>query len=202
MLTGRLVGLRPMQLDDLDFLADLANHPGVRNFVGGWGWPVARDAQRDWLQASLRDPRTYRLTVTDAATGEAIGLSGLWDVDWHNRCALTAVKLMPGLAPRGAGSDSIMLTMAWAFYDVGLRRLWGTILDLNAASMGAYVRRCGWRIEGRERASVFRRGEWRDLYRVAALRSDFDALPDAGEYVERVCGGSTPAVTPSLAPTL
>jgi len=30
--------------------------------------------------------------------------------------------------------------MAWSFYEVGLRRLYGTILDSNAASLGAYVR--------------------------------------------------------------
>ncbi|MCW3839609.1 GNAT family N-acetyltransferase [Micromonospora yasonensis] len=194
MLTGRLVEIRPVLAEDLAFLADLANTRQVRTHVVGWDWPLAADGQRDWHQRSAGDPRTRRLTVTDRATGEPVGMTGLWDVDWHNRSALTAVKLMPGLAPRGAGSDSIMLVMAWAFYEVGLRRLHSTILDFNAASLGAYVRRCGWRVEGREVASVFRFGQWRDLFRVAALRADFDALPDAAEYLERVCGPVRPAV--------
>ncbi len=192
MLTGRLVGLRPIRAADLDFLADLANAPGVRDQVVGWDWPVARDTQADWLSHALRDPRGRRLTVTDLASGDPVGLTGLWEVDWHNRSALTAVKLMPGATPKGAGIDSIMLMMAWSFYDVGLRRLHSTILEFNRASLGAYVRRCGWRIEGREREAVFRRGQWRDLYRVAVLRSDFDALPNAPEYVDRACG-SAPA---------
>ncbi|SCG60907.1 GNAT family N-acetyltransferase [Micromonospora halophytica] len=188
MLTGRLVELRPVRADDLDFLAALANCTPVRTHVVGWGWPISAEGQREWLQRSIGDPHLHRLTVTDQATGEPIGLTGLWELDWHNQSALTAAKLMPGLAPKGAGSDAIKLLMAWAFYEVGLRRLHSTILDFNGASLGAYVRRCGFRVEGRERASVFRRGEWRDLIRVAALRSDFDALPDADEYVERVCG--------------
>ncbi|WBB71721.1 GNAT family protein [Micromonospora sp. WMMD1128] len=188
MLTGRIVGIRPMEVDDLRFLADLANHPGVRNFVGGWEWPISPDAQAEWFQSSQRDPRTRRLTVTDGPNGEPLGLTGLWDVDWHNRGALTAIKLMPGRAPKGAGSDAIKLIMAWAFYDVGLRRLHSTILAFNGPSYGAYVRRCGWRVEGREHESVFRGGQWHDLLRVAALRPDFDALADAADYVERVCG--------------
>jgi L-amino acid N-acyltransferase YncA len=102
------------------------------------------------------------------------------------------VKLMPGATPKGAGSDSIMLMMAWSFYEVGLRRLHSTILDFNAPSLNAYVRRCGWRIEGREREAVFRRGQWRDLIRIATLRSDFEEMDAAAEYIERVCGSPMP----------
>lgn len=194
MLKGNLVGIRPIVSDDLDFLADLAEHPEVRGNVVGWDWPASRDAQADWLQASHGNPSTRRFTVTELQSGAPIGLTGLWEIDWHNRSALTAVKLMPGRAPKGAGSDSIMLTMAWSFYEVGLRRLHGAILAFNAASHGAYVRRCGWRVEGREREAVFRNGAWHDLFRVAVLRSDFDALPDAQAYVRRVCAVDTSLV--------
>ncbi|MEH1015174.1 GNAT family protein [Micromonospora sp. CPCC 206060] len=198
MLNGRLVGLRPIELDDLGFLADLANAPGVRHYVVGWGWPAARDAQRDWYDRAVRDPHSHRLAVADLTTGAPVGLTGLWEIDWHNRSALTAIKLMPGATEPGSGSDAIKLVMAWSFYEVGLQRLHSTILDFNAASLGAYVRRSGWQVEGRERRAVFRRGEWHDLVKVAALRSDFDALPDAPEYVERVCGAALPAVVPGV----
>ncbi|MBB5112921.1 GNAT family protein [Micromonospora echinospora] len=188
MLNGRLVSIRPTRSEDLDFLANLANHEQVRHNVGGWGWPVARDAQAEWLRRSQANPGVQRMTVVDPVSGQPWGATGLWEIDWHNQGALTGIKLMPGLTPRGAGTDAIMLTMAWSFYEVGLRRLHSTILPFNGASLGAYVRHCGWRVEGREREAAFRRGTWHDLLRVAALRSDFDALPAAEEYVERVCG--------------
>ena len=128
-----------------------------------------------------------RLTIHDKRSQAPIGLTGLWEVDWHNGSAMTAIKLMPGISPKGAGSDAIMLVNAWAFYEVGLRRLHSTILDFTGPSIGAYVRRCGWRIEGCEKQSVFRRGEWSDLYHVALLRSDFVDLEAAAEYVRYVC---------------
>jgi len=187
MLSGRLTGLRPIDSGDLDFLTELANHPTVRGNVVGWDWPLSRDMQDDWLRAAHKNPHTRRLAVTKADSPEPIGLTGLWELDWHNQSALTAVKLMPGSAPKGAGTDSIMLMMAWAFYEVGLRRLHSTILDFNKASVGAYVRRCGWTIEGRSREAVFRSGRWCDLFHIATLKSDFDQLPDAAEYVRRTC---------------
>ena len=187
MLSGRLVALRTMEMHDLDFLSDLANHPLVRGNVVGWEWPVSRDGQAEWYQKVKNNPHTKRLIVTLRGSHDPIGLTGLWDVDWHNQSALTAVKLMPGVTPKGAGTDSIMLMMAWAFYDVGLRRLYGSILDFNQASIGAYVRRCGWQVEGRSREAVFRGGEWRDLLQVAALKSDFDGLQDSSDYIQYIC---------------
>jgi len=187
MIDGRLVSLRPIEEGDLDFLAKLANDPQIRGMVVGWDWPVAISGQRDWLAGVVKDPRSVRLTILDKQSQAPIGLTGLWDVDWRNGSATTAIKLMPGASPKGAGSDAIMLVNAWAFYEVGLRRLHSTILDFNGPSIGAYVRRCGWRVEGRERQSIFRRGEWCDLYHVALLRSDFADLKAAAEYVEYVC---------------
>jgi RimJ/RimL family protein N-acetyltransferase len=198
MLTGRLIGIRPLEPADLDLLADLANHPHVRGNVVGWDWPVSRDAQAEWFRATRHSPTTRRLAVTAGDGGRAVGLTGLWDIDWHNRSAETAVKLMPGLAPKGAGSDSIMLTMAWSFHEVGLRRLHSTILEFNAASIGAYVRKCGWQIEGREREAVFRHGRWHDLLRVAILDREFAALPDAAQYVARL-STTVPTDVPALA---
>ena len=187
MIDGRLVSLRPVEEGDLDFLTTLANDSHIRAMVVGWDWPVAISRQQDWLAAVAKDPRSVRLTVLDRQSKSPIGLTGLWEVDWHNESAITGIKLMPGISPKGAGSDAIMLVNAWAFYEIGLRRLHSTILDFNGPSIGAYVRRCGWRIEGRERESVFRRGEWCDLYRIALLRSDFANLKSAAEYIDYVC---------------
>jgi hypothetical protein len=90
-----------------------------------------------------------------------------------------------------------MTLMAWAFYEVGLRRMHGTILDFDAAGHGAYVRKCGWQIEGRQREAVFRHGRWNDLLHVAILKREFDTLLDAEEYVGRL---SAPPTAPTLAP--
>jgi RimJ/RimL family protein N-acetyltransferase len=187
MLDGRLVTLQPVEAEDLGFLVTLANHPQIRAMVVDWDWPVTMCGQPNWLDKVVKDSRSVRLTVLDKQSRSRIGLTGLWEVDWRNGSAIAGIKLMPDSSPKGAGSDVIMLVNAWAFYELGLRRLYSTILDFNGRSIGAYVRKCGWRIEGHERQAIFRRGEWCDLYRVALLRSDFDKLKDASEYVDYVC---------------
>lgn len=187
MYCGRVVSIRPLEPSDLTVLTRLAHDPEVRQLVVGWDWPVSASGQPAWFESTRSSTHTHRFAVVDRESGETVGLTGLWDLDWHNRSAMSAIKLDVTRSPRGAGFDVVMLVNAFAFYEVGLHRLSGAILDFNAASYHLYVRKCGWRLEGIELQSVQRAGGWSDLYRVAMLRRDFDAHPAAEEYRRFVC---------------
>ncbi len=194
MIKSRLLSLRPIELNDDIVLQQLINNPYVSENVVGWTFPVSLFSQKNWIQSNTNN-LSYRLVVVDNETNEAIGITGLWDIDWHNQAAMSAIKLLPEKTKKGFGTEAIMLSMAWAFYNVGLRRLHGAILDFNGPSMGAYVKKCGWRIEGRQHEAIFRKGEWHDLYSVAILKHEFDALPKASEFIDAVCPVDT---TPNI----
>lgn len=187
MYEGQLISLRPVEPEDLPMLADLANDPNVRQLVVGWNWPMSLAGHLPWFESASTSSTTRRLAIVDQVTGESIGVTGLWDLDWHNRSAMTGIKLDTSKSPRGAGTEAVMMVNAWAFYEVSLHRLWGSILDFNSASFHLYVHKCGWRLEGVERQSVQRAGAWSDLYRVAILRSDFDAHPGSSAYRDLIC---------------
>src|SRR5664280_1119830 len=109
------------------------------------------EVDREMDPLTRNSPTTRRFAVVSLESGETIGLTGLWDLDWHNRSAMSGIKLDVTSAPRGAGSDTVMLVNALASYEVGLHRLSSSILDFNAASYHLYVRKCGWRLEGIEK---------------------------------------------------
>lgn len=195
MLIGEKLSLRPVELHDDVLLQALMNTPFISENVVGWSFPVSLYSQENWIKSSASNSLNYRLVVVDKETDEAIGITGLWDIDWHNQMAFTGIKLLPEKVKKGFGTEAIMLTQAWAFYVVGLRRLHGAILDFNGASMGAYIKKCGWRVEGRQREAIFRKGEWHDLYSVAILKRDFDNLPAAQKFIDLVCPVDT---TPNI----
>jgi RimJ/RimL family protein N-acetyltransferase len=147
MIKSKLLSLRPIELNDDIILQQLINNPLVSENVVGWTFPVSLFSQKNWIQSNINN-LSYRLVVVDNETNEAIGITGLWDIDWHNQAAMSAIKLLPEKTKKGFGTEAIMLSMAWAFYNVGLRRLHGAILDFNGPSMGAYVKKCGWKVEG------------------------------------------------------
>src|SRR5680860_327650 len=153
------VRLRPIEREDLAFLRDLANDPVVRKNVVGWDWPLSMADQERWFEGGPNTAETQRLIV-ESDRGVPLGMTGLWDIDWRNRSALTALKLGgdPENRGRGYGAAAVQALMEFAFNDVGLHRLYSTILETNLPSLAVYVRKSGWTEEGRLREHVWRGG--------------------------------------------
>ncbi len=182
MIVGLKTRFRPIEESDLEQLLQWINDPEISHLVGGFSFPLSMAEQREWFQRSHQDKRTQRWIV-ETLDGVTLGLTGLWEIDWRNRHALTALKLGAAEARgKGYGTDAILTLMSYAFYQVGLNRLWGEILPFNVGSYRAYVEKCGWKVEGVFRKHVLRDGVYWDQLRVAALREDFEALPEAAPY--------------------
>lgn len=183
MIRGRKVQFRAIEERDLPSLAEWLNDPQIAHLVGGFSFPVSLAGQKRWFEGTHGSRHTQRWIV-ETHEGERLGLTGLWEIDWHNRHALTALKLgAKDIRGKGYGTDAIMTLMAYAFYQVGLNRLWGEILPFNTGSYGAYVSKCGWKVEGVYRQHVFRDGRFYDQLRVACLKEDFDRHPRAPAYL-------------------
>jgi RimJ/RimL family protein N-acetyltransferase len=190
MFRGANVVIRPIEVDDQVFISALNADPVVRANVVGWEFPHSRQQQQRWFDGHIESD-THRWLVTDA-DGDPIGLTGLWHVNWHDHNAEVAIKLggTPNVRGRGLGSDTLKAVMAFAFYEVGLHRIYATILSINTASVKLFVNHAGFQHEGVAREQVWRHGRYVDLLHLGALRQDFDALPDAAEYVARITASS------------
>jgi RimJ/RimL family protein N-acetyltransferase len=188
MINGKLVDLRPVEAEDLEFLRSLHNDPAVAMSVVDWAPPVSAMQHQRWFDglATATDRSSLRLTVVERATSEPVGLTGLWGINHRDGIGWSGIKMSPESGGRGLATDAVMATMAWAFGVAELRRLEGSMLDFNRASHALYVSRCGWVVEGRERQKVLRGGRYCDLVRVAILRSEFEALEGAEDYLARV----------------
>lgn len=183
MIVGQRVRFRAIEESDQPVLVAWLNDPEISRLVGGWTFPVSLAAQRDWFSRNRGDTRNQRWIV-ESHDGEVLGLTGLWDIDWQNRHALTALKLgSKNVRGKGYGSDAILTLMSYAFQQVGLHRLWTEILEYNVASRRAYVEKCGWTVEGSLRQHVFRDGKFHDQLRIGVLASEFYALPVAAPYL-------------------
>lgn len=190
MFRGAHVVIRPIEADDQAFITALNADPAVRANVVGWDFPQSLHQQQRWF-ADHTESSTHRWLVT-AGDGDRIGLTGLWQVNWHDHNAEVAIKLggTANVRGRGLGSDTLKAVMAFAFYEVGLHRLYATILSSNTASIKLFVNYAGFQHEGVARQQVWRHGRYVDLLHLGALRQDFDALPDAAEYVARITASS------------
>lgn len=184
MIEGKKIILRPVEESDLDFCQMLYNDQYIRQMVVGWDFPVSKENQKKWFELSIDDKKNIRFII-ETKQKRKIGVTGLWDIDWHNRNALTGIKLSvtKEVKGKGYGRDAIMTMNAFAFFDVGLHKLWSEILDYNIPSFKSYVERSGWKVEGKLREHIFRNGVFHDLYYVSCLKEDFLSVADSKEYI-------------------
>ncbi len=115
MIYGEKVKLRPIEENDLSLMVQWLNDPEIKHLVVGWDFPKSLAQQKEWYQNSLNGEKNQRWIIENL-DGEVIGLTGLWDIDWHNRQALSGIKLgRPQDRGKGCGTDTIMTVMAYAF---------------------------------------------------------------------------------------
>lgn len=173
---NELLNLRPIEREDLPYLRDLANDPVVRANVVGWDWPLSLSGQQKWFEKGI-DTDTTRRFIVEGENGQPVGLTGLWDINWRSRTAKSAVKIggRPDIRGQGYGKRSVWSIMDFAFNDVGLNRLYSTILTFNEASLATFIDKSGWKKEGVARQHVYRAGRYWDLVHIGILREDYDA---------------------------
>lgn len=171
-LIGNKVILRSIEYSDLNFLRDMINDPEMEHMVVGWSFPVSEYEQEKWYEKAIYDKNNLKFII-QLKDGKAVGLATLGDIDWKNRKATHGIKLCKD-APKGqgVGTDTVYTIMKYAFEELQLNRLYGGMLDYNIASQRLYEK-CGWKVEGRARKSIFKNNAYHDEILVSILKEDY-----------------------------
>ena len=181
-IKGREVILRAIEREDLPYYRENINDPEIEKMVGGWSFPVSSTAQENWYNNIVNDNKNLRFSIVTKKSDIPLGMINLVDIDWKSGVAFTGVKLFKN-APKGVGIgfDSVMCLMRYAFDELRLNRLEGTILETNEPSMRLY-KKCGWKEEGIRRQSQYQLGSYYDEFFVAILKDEFEELRKKYEY--------------------
>ena len=150
--------------------------------LGGWHFPSSSEDQRKWYSSFSLSSKDQRFAIETADHG-LIGTANIVDIDWKNRNAFHGLMLgNKDIRGRGYGQDAVMAIMRYAFHELGLNRLDGSMIEYNEASLKLYLGKCGWKEEGRQRAWYFRRGRYWDRLLVGVTAADHSSLLEAGDY--------------------
>ena len=168
---GKKVFLRGMESEDMEMYREMANDPNTERLLGGWSFPISTKEQTEWYEKAVADKRNLRFTIVVQETEEAIGMVNLVDIDWKNGSAFHGIR-MSAKRGKGYGTDAVMTLMKYAFEELQLNRLYGSILEYNIASQKLYAK-CGWKVEGNYRQSVFKNNAYHDEWPVAILRDEY-----------------------------
>lgn len=181
-ILGKKVVLRAVEHRDLEHLHLWANDPEIGKMLGGWHFPGSMDYQEMWFASLKNDQRNQRFAIDTPDLG-LIGTANLVDINWKDGTAFHGMLLGDkDMRGKGYGVDTIMAIMRFAFEELGLYRLDGSIIEYNQPSYRTYVEKCGWVVEGCRRGAFYRNSRRWDNVIVGVTRDDYFRLIESNQY--------------------
>jgi RimJ/RimL family protein N-acetyltransferase len=159
---GKLVRLVPVDIDmHLENATRWINDPEITENILGGDFPMSRLAEREWLEgASKRNDKEITFAM-ELLTGEHIGFSGMHQLNWRDRSALTGTMMAKEFWGKGYGSDAAQVRSRYCFEVLGLRYLMSAVLEGNDRSLGM-LKRAGYVECGRYPDRIWKRGRFVD----------------------------------------
>lgn len=181
-IIGKTVCLRAINEADLPLLYAWGNDPALWRLLGGWHFPSSEISTRKWFDNLQGDHLNIRLAITTEADG-IVGSTNLLNIDWKNKNAFHGMMLgNVDIRGKGIGRDTVMAIMRYAFDELGLQRLDGSMIEYNEISMKLYCGKCGWKEEGRQRNWYYREGRFWDRIIVGVTSEDYKKLISETNY--------------------
>ena len=180
-LRGKKVTLRSLEHEDIDMLREMTNDPWYESMIVGWAYPISKANQEEWFVHYKPSDKLLRYIIETEDFG-GIGMITLRDIDWKNGSAFVAIAIAKKEArSKGFASDAYMTLFRYAFDELRLNRIDGTVLGYNAASVRS-IEKVGFKVEGVKRQAVYKLGQYFDLTIVGILRDDYYSLVESTKY--------------------
>ena len=181
-IKGKVVTLRAIEEGDLETLHRWGTDPDLWALLNGWRFPSSMAQMRRWFESLPGDQLNQRFAIDYPGTG-LVGTANLVDINWKDNNAFHGMMIGDqGMRGKGVGVDVIMAMMRYAFDELHLRRLDGSMVAYNEASLAVYCGKCAWKEEGRQRDWYYRRGQYWDRIMVGVHVDDYRALVAANGY--------------------
>jgi len=181
-IVGKKILLRAIEQNDLVLLHKWANDPYINTMIGGWHFPSNLNDQQKWFD-SLSVKSFHQRFAIEAPDLGLIGTANLVDINWKDKNAFHGMLLGDkDIRGKGYAVDTIMTIMRYAFEELGLNRLDGSIIEYNEPSYGVYVKKCGWKDEGVLRNWYYRKNRYWDKKIVGITAEDYEDLIKKDNY--------------------
>ena len=170
---GNFVILRAIEREDLEILHRAINDPFLEKMEESFNFPISLTQQEKWLENVLQNRSDMRLMIE--YQGAAVGWISLTNIDWKNRTAELSQKIKAEASERVPNDimDAMMGFLHYAFYELNLNCIYGTVLEYNHLSR-KLARKCGLKEEGVLRERIFKNGKYHNLIPNSIIKSDFD----------------------------
>lgn len=164
------ITLRPIELDDAEFLMELNNDMEIAHYVVGTPRIVTLPEQILWIENLKNEKNCQRFIVE--YNGKATGTIILSNIDNVNLTANVSIKLHKDSRGKGIGKRSIRLISRYSFETLGMECITAHVLTYNNSSL-ALFKSCNFTNEGVLKSRVIKDGKRCDLVSFSLTKAQY-----------------------------
>lgn len=167
------VYLRALEPEDYKTSINWRRNDTIWNQLGGVKYYVSESYEKKWVENAISDNTSIRLAVCLKADDTYIGNVYITDINMINRSGRIHVLIgEEAYWGQGYAKEAYLQLMEYAFNERAFHRLVAHILEDNIASRKMHDK-CGFKIEGVLRESVFKNGRWQNQIVMSILEDEY-----------------------------
>lgn len=173
MLIGKAVRLVPLEKGDLASTRAWANDMSLNEDILRV-LPVSEEDQAKWYENLLEDRSRIVFAIKNSKSGEHLGNTGLYHIDWIHRRAEFWILIGDKRSwNRGLGAEVVLLMLLYGFHHLNLNKIYLHVSENNKRALSLY-RKLKFVEEGRLMEHYYISGRYVNILVMAMLRSHYD----------------------------
>ncbi len=134
-------------------------------------FPFNEILETDWIRSLSSKKNEVHFGIE--VDGTLVGTTGLRDIDFVSKRAEFGIMIFnKDYWNKGIGTDATKLILKYGFEILGLHRIMLKVFESNTRAFRVYEK-CGFKIEGRERQAIQRKGKFEDFIVMSVLELDY-----------------------------
>ncbi len=171
ILESERILLKPIELEDLNFLLNLRWEQEVMNYL--IHDPISYKNQLDWFNNIKKTDVALSVFLKEENELKIIGTIGLYEINARHQRAIWRIRLDPSQQGKGYATEAINLLLDYGFNTLNLNKIISDSFANNIAIVNLTLK-LGFKQEGLLVNHYFHKGEFRDAIQFGLLRKDFN----------------------------
>lgn len=164
------VSLRPLEVEDAEFLQECILHEEIRPYLGRAPEPLSLEEEKEYIEDTTKDEDTVHFLIE--YKGERAGHIFLGSLEKDYRKSTIGYFVHPDFHGEGIGTKALKMTVKVAFETLNRHKIRGAYLDGNKASRRV-MEKAGFQDEDLERDYKYVNGEWKDAHWMSILEEEY-----------------------------
>jgi diamine N-acetyltransferase len=164
------ISLRELERTDILQLNEWRNDPEIVNKLGSGFKYISKEIDLNWYEEYLEKRKTnIRLAIEVDNT--YVGNVNLTNIDFINRSAEFSIFIgNKDYRGKGIGYKATSELINHGIINLGLNRIWLTVLAENNVAQGLY-KKIGFEVEGNLRNAIFKNGKFHNLILMSFIKN-------------------------------